>query len=123
MVKPVAALCVLLAACEVSSGKLPVIDELVMPDSVTIDADGTYHVDGTISYHDEDDTVSRVRVEIPAIRASAQYPASGTSSATRASLAIRIVGTAPKGATTINVNVLDREGNASDTKVVTVTLK
>ncbi len=121
--KRLAALCLFLAACEVSHGKIPVIDELVLPESATLDADGTYHVDGTIGYHDDDDTVSRVRVEVPSIRAIAHYPAAGKSSASAEPLALRIVGTAPKGALTINVLVLDREGNASDPRSATVTLK
>lgn len=112
-----------LSACTVEHGKVPVIDELSLPESVTLDADGTYHVNGTISFHDDDDTVSRVRVKIASIGAAGDYPATGGKTATKAPLALKIVGTAPKGALQLTVWILDVEGNISDPKNPTVTLK
>lgn len=112
-----------LAACTVEHGKVPVIDELILPESVTLDADGTYHVNGTISFHDDDDTVSRVRVQIASLGAKADYPATGGKSAVKAPLTLKVVGSAPKGELQLTVWILDIEGNISDPKTPKITLK
>lgn len=121
MLRWTAASALFLAACTVTSGKVPVIDELSLPAEATLHADGTYHVDGTISYHDDDDVVTRFRVQV--LNTAAQIPAGGSKRAVREPLSLRIAGTAPKGATTITVIALDREANASEAKTATVTLK
>lgn len=110
-------------ACSIQQGKVPVIDALALPASVTLDADGSYHIDATISYHDDDDEVSRIRVSAPSIGATAQLAAPGGKTATDAPFTFKIVGTAPKGALGIKILILDVEGNASDEKTASVTLK
>ncbi|MBI2393641.1 MAG: hypothetical protein HYV09_28950 [Deltaproteobacteria bacterium] len=118
----VAAAALLLAACTVEQGTRPVIDALTLADSATLDPDGTYHVAGLISYHDDDDEVRRIRVQVPSLGSSAQYPASGRA-ANDAAIALRIVGTAPKGPLAVTVSVIDAEANESDPRSATVTLK
>jgi hypothetical protein len=109
-----------LFACTVQQGKIPVIDEVSVPATASLNADGTYHVDATVRYHDDDDKVSRVRAQVAALGPPGQYAATGN---TETAVALKIVGTAPKGATTITFWVLDVEGNMSDPKNVTVTLQ
>jgi hypothetical protein len=112
-----------LTSCSVESGKLPVVDEFVLPESATLDADGTYHVDATISFHDDDDVVKRVRVQVPALGVAKDYTSPSGKSVTKGALPLQIVGTAPKGALTLHVQVLDSEGNVSDPKSASITLK
>lgn len=123
MMKRLAALLVVLTACTVESLKPPVIDEFVLPESATLDADGTYHVDATLSFHDEDDAVAGIRVQIPAISARNDYKSLSGKSVSRGVLPLKIVGTAPKGALEIIVLAIDVEGNISDPKSAKVTLK
>jgi hypothetical protein len=118
-----AVLLLFLAACSVEQGKLPVVDEFTLPESATLDADGTYHVDATISFHDDDDSVRRVRVQIPAVGATRDYSSLSGKSVTKGVLPLQIVGTAPKGALQISVQAIDLEGNVSDPKSASVTLK
>jgi hypothetical protein len=113
----------LLPACSIEQGKNPVIDDLAVPESATLAADGTYHVDSTISFHDDDDAVNRIRVHVDSLGATAEYPANGERSATHAPFTIQVAGSAPKGPLALSVIVLDVAGNASDTKTATVTLK
>lgn len=113
----------LLSGCSIQQGKLPVIDAFGLPESVSLDADGTYHVDATISYHDDDDAVSRIRVNVPSLNATGEYGAPGGQKATNAPFTFKVVGSAPKGPLAVSVIVLDVEGNASDMKSGSVTLK
>lgn len=110
-------------ACTVQQGKVPVLDSVSVPESVTLDADGTYHVDATYAYHDDDDEVSRVQVQIASLGATAQYGTPGGKVSKSATVLLKIVGTAPKGATELTFWVLDVEGNMSDPKTAKVTLK
>jgi hypothetical protein len=112
-----------LSACSIEQGKNPVIDDLVVPAEATLASDGTYHVDSTISFHDDDDAVTRIRVKLEGTGATAEYPANGEQTAKNAAFTIQIAGTTPKGAVTLSVFVLDAQGNASDTKSASVTLK
>lgn len=120
---PIALALLLLPACSIEHGKLPVIDALGLPESVSLDADGTYHVDATISYHDDDDEVSRIRVSIPSLGAAAQYASPGGKKATAAAFTFKVAGDTPKGKLAVEVLVLDVEGNASEAKTGSVTLK
>lgn len=117
------ALLALFCGCTIEQGKVPVIDAFGLPASVSLDADGSYHVDATISYHDDDDAVSRIRVHVASLNATAEYSAPGGQKATDAPFTFKVVGTAPKGALAVEVIVLDVEGNASDVKSGSVTLK
>src|SRR6476469_6894756 len=87
-----------LSACSIEQGKNPVIDELVVPAEATLASDGTYHVDSTISFHDDDDAVTRIRVRLESTGATAEYPATGEQTAKNSPFTILIAGTAPKGA-------------------------
>lgn len=111
------------SACSIEQGKNPVLDDLVVPAEATLASDGTYHFDSTISFHDGDNGVTRIRVRLDSTGATAEYPASGDRSAKNAPFTIQIAGTAPKGQLVLSVFVLDAEGNASETKSATVTLK
>ena len=119
----IAAMLLLLPACSIDQGKNPVIDDLVVPAEATLASDGTYHVDSTISFHDDDDAVSRIRVRIDGTGATAEYAANGERTAKNAPFTIQIAGTTAKGTLGLSVFILDSEGNASDTKSATVTLK
>lgn len=121
--KRLAPLLVALTACTVESLKPPVIDEFLLPESATLDADGTYHVDATVSFHDEDDAVARIRVQIPALGARNDYSSLSGNSVTRGVLPLRIVGTAPRGQLEIIVMAVDVERNMSDPKSAKITLK
>ncbi|MGZ3420289.1 MAG: hypothetical protein ACXVEF_36350 [Polyangiales bacterium] len=112
-----------LTACSVEQGKNPVIDDLAVPATATLASDGTYRLDSTISFHDDDDEVNRIRVHVESLDATAEYPATGGKSATHAPFTIQIAGTAPKGPLSLSVIVLDVAGNSSDTKTATVTLQ
>ena len=112
-----------LASCSVEAGKIPVIDEFTLPESATLNADGTYHVDATISFHDDDDSVRRIRVTVPSIGAAKDYTSPTGKSVTNGTLSLQIVGTAPKGALAINVQLIDTESNVSDPKSASITLK
>lgn len=121
--KRLAAFAVALSACTVESLKPPVIDEFVLPESATLDPDGTYHVNATLSFHDEDDAVARIRVQIPSLGALNDFGSLSGKSVTKGVLPLKIVGTAPKGALAITVMAVDVEGNLSDPKSASVTLK
>lgn len=113
----------LTCGCTIEHGKIPVIDAFNLPQSVSLDGDGTYHVDATISYHDDDDAVSRIRVHIASLNATGEYSAPGGQKAENAPFTFKVVGSAPKGPLGVEVMILDVEGNASDVKSGSVTLK
>lgn len=112
-----------LAACTVEHGKIPVVDEVTVPASATLDADGTYHVDATVTFHDDDDNVRKIRVTIESLKTGNDYPITSVRSATNLLIPVRIVGSAPKGETELRVQAIDLEGNVSDPKSVKVTLR
>jgi len=122
-VKRVAALSVFLAACSVEQGKLPVVDAFTLPESATLDADGTYHVTATVSFHDDDDPVAKVRITIPSIRAAHDYTSLTGQRVENGALELKIAGAAPKGALSITAQAIDREGNVSDPKSASITLR
>lgn len=121
--KRVAALSLFLAACSVEQGKVPVLDAFTLPESVTLDADGAYHVTATVSFHDDDDPVAKVRITIASIRAAHDYTSLTGQRVENGTLELKITGAAPKGALTITAQAVDREGNVSDPKSASVTLK
>ncbi len=121
--KRLAALAVLLSACSVESMKIPVVDELILPESVTLDADGTYHIDAVISFHDDDDAVAGVRVQVPALGARNDYTSLSGKRVEKGVLPLKIIGTTPKGPLEIIVMAVDVEANVSDPKSAKVTLK
>ena len=116
-------LLVFLTACSVEQGKLPVMDEFTLPESATLDADGSYKVVASVSFHDDDDPVAKVRVTIASIRAAHDYTSLTGQKVEKGSLALTIVGSAPKGPLQITAQAIDREGNVSDPKSASITLK
>jgi hypothetical protein len=116
-------LLVFLTACTVEQGERPVVDAFTLPESATLDPDGTYKLTATVSFHDDDDPVTKLRVTIPSLGAGHDYTSLSGQRVENGSLAIQVAGTAPKGALTIAVTAIDREGNMSDPKSASVTLK
>src|SRR5438270_6062339 len=69
---------VLCAGCGSAVG--PVIDDLQMPGSAQLGADGFYSVEGLISFHDEIGIVNKIRIRVPQVGQTGQtydFDASG----------------------------------------------
>ena len=53
----------------------PVIDAVMMPETATLGTDNLYTVSGQMSYHDDDHPVHTLRVKVPLVGMTYEYPA------------------------------------------------
>jgi hypothetical protein len=101
----------------------PVIDRLDMPARAALDADGFYHCDGQIAFHDSDDPVKTLTVSIPAYFARYDF-ATGELRVTSAfPVLLRLAGSTPKGPLSYAIALTDDSGLQSAAMTETVTLQ
>jgi hypothetical protein len=119
------ALAAALPAC--GGGKPPIIDNLNMPSTVTLNAtDNQFDVTGTISFHDDDDKVTTMRIIVPSAGdARFEFPVTPApvQMVTDGPIRVSFVGSTPKGPIEYDVSLIDESSAVSDVKRETVTLQ
>lgn len=113
----------LVSGCGAHVDQAPVIDAVVMPSSVTLGTDGTYDVVGRMSYHDDDHPVHTLRVRIPLVNMTYEYPAGDLYLGNIAPLVIKFAAQTPKGAQEYDLSVVDTALLESAVSVQMVTLQ
>src|SRR3954466_909445 len=113
---------VALAGCG-GAGAAPGIDDLQMPASATVGADGYFDVDGTISFHDDGGLVNKIRIFIPAVQQTYEFSAEGALSRGTVALQVKFAAAPPKGTVEYDVILVDAAGVSSDASKRMVTLK
>jgi hypothetical protein len=98
----------------------PVIDALVMPASASAGPDGSYVLAGTISFHDDDEIVTRLHFQVDGLDLAT--PAFDVASGTGVPVTVKL--TATRGVTVpYEVSIVGASGAESAIKTATVTLE
>jgi hypothetical protein len=97
-----------LAGCA-SQDLPPVIDAIDMPPTATLDASGFYTVSGSMTFHDPDDLVATLRVTIPLVQMSYDYPV-GIEAGAISPLTVKFSSAAPKGIEEYDLTLIDEAG-------------
>jgi hypothetical protein len=103
----------------------PVIDAVSLPEGAT-PVGSVYLLQGSISCHDDDDAVHAVNVRIPAIGHTVSIPAGDRARIESEPLTVQLPTDIPlggRGATELDVTVVDTQGAESDPKALTVVLQ
>src|SRR5205823_13965086 len=90
---------------------------------VTVGADNTFLVTLTISYHDDDDQVTVLRLGIPTLAQSFDQPIMNAPLAGQLQATLHFPASTPKGAQEIDVTLIDASGLASVVAKQMVTLQ
>jgi hypothetical protein len=114
-----------LVACSSSStksGSPPVIDSITMPGTAMVGSDGYYTLAGSITFHDADDAVTKLKIVVPSAgNATFEYDVPGGQ--TSYALIVKVSGAAPKGPIEYDVSLIDAGGAESAASKQTVTLQ
>jgi len=81
-----------LAACSSPDTKRPVIDDLDLPDAVSADPDGAFTLKGTISFHDDSEPVSLLKLRIPSSGQTLSLGLQASTKGERLPITIRLAG-------------------------------
>jgi hypothetical protein len=111
----------LLVGC--GSGSVPVIDDLNMPATAQLGADGYYDLDGTIRFHDDDDVVRVLRIAVPLTHSSFDFTVPQPLERGTVPLQLRFDPRTPKGPIEYDVSLVDGAGRSSAIRTQTVTLQ
>ncbi len=101
----------------------PVIDAVMMPQTATLGTDNLYTVSGQMSYHDDDHPVHTLRVKVPLVGMTYEYPAGDLYIGNIDPLTIKFAAQSPKGAQEYDLSVVDSVGLESAVSVQMVTLQ
>ena len=112
----------LLAACE-AAGTGPVIDDLQMPASAAVGADGFYTLEGVISFHDDVGLVDKIRIYIPLVAQTYEFSASAGLARGSAPLEVKFSGATPRGAIAYDVSLVDAAGAVSEPRQLSIELR
>lgn len=120
----VALACTCLLACSSSTpaNKAPVIDVVDMPATAT-GTNGNYVIQGSITFHDDDDTVNQLRLEADGAQSAppSTFPQPATMG--KAPLALTFTGATPGLVLNYRISVIDSRGLESAKTMKTVTLQ
>jgi hypothetical protein len=110
----------------VSLNAAPVIDSLEMPSAASVGPDGYYTLAGTMSFHDDDSPVHFVRVFIPTIGKTYDFPAGDQQSGIGSPFAFKVIADIPLlhvGVISYDVSLVDTGGAKSAVVKKTVDLQ
>jgi len=110
-----------LAGC--ASTASPVIDDLQMPGTAQVGADGYYSVEGLISFHDDVGAVSKIRIRVPLVGQTYEFDAAGGLARGTLPLVVKFSSASPKGIMEYDVSLVDVMGTASPPHSTFVTLQ
>jgi hypothetical protein len=110
----------LLVGC---GGAGPVIDDLQMPDTARVAADGYYSVEGLLSFHDDSGVVNKIRIFVPLVSQTYEFDATGGLVRGTLPLVVKFASASPRGAMAYDVSLVDAAGNASPARSASVKLQ
>jgi hypothetical protein len=112
---------VLCAGCGSATG--PVIDDLQMPGTAQVGADGFYSVEGLISFHDDVGAVNKIRIRVPQVGQTYDFDASGGLQRGTLPLVVKFSSVSPRGQMQYEVSLVDTAGSSSAAHPTFVTLQ
>lgn len=112
-----------IASCGAASQKAPVIDDVQMPATATIGAGGDYEVKGLLSFHDDDNAVIKLRINVPLVMQTFEYAANTALDRGTLSLTVHFAPQTPKGPVDYEVSLVDSTGLESASRKLSVTLQ
>jgi hypothetical protein len=101
----------------------PVIDSVMMPAAATLGTDNLYTLVGQMSYHDDDHPVHTLRVRVPLVNMTYEYPAGDLYIGNIDPLEVKFAAQSPKGPQEYDLSVVDSVGLESAVAVQMVTLQ
>lgn len=101
----------------------PLIDSVMMPQTATLGTDNFYTVMGQLSYHDDDHPVHTLRVEVPLVNMTYEYPAGDLYIGNIDPLTIKFAAQSPRGPQEYDLSLVDSAGLESAVSVQMVTLQ
>jgi len=111
----------LAAGCGNATG--PVIDDLQMPATSQVGADGFYSVEGLISFHDDVGAVNKIRIHVPVVGQTYDFDAQGGLNRGTLPLVVKFSSASPKGFMQYDVSLVDAAGSSSAARNATVQLQ
>jgi hypothetical protein len=110
-----------LAGCMVSAA--PVIDDLRMSPTSSLEADGVYHVRGSISFHSESSLVRKIRITIPKVAQTYELGSNLGVRGDTMDFDVQLHSQTPKGELAYDVSLVDAQGVPSEARRLSVTLQ
>jgi hypothetical protein len=115
----------LAAGCGNATG--PVIDDLQMPATSQVGADGFYSVEGLISFHDDASasggSVNKIRIHVASVGQTYDFDAQGGLNRGTLPLVVKFSSASPKGYMQYDVSLVDAAGSSSAARNATVQLQ
>jgi hypothetical protein len=93
-----------------------------MPQTATVGSDGFYTLTGSISFHDDGDAVTKLKIVVPSA-GNATFEYDVPSGQTTYALIVKVSSAAPKGPIEYDVSLVDAGGAESAPSKQTVTLQ